>query len=86
MLDRRAVIGQTFIDFVKTEDQSDSESLHIYPVKEGLSQKPVDPNAVPVFTEHISYRNVLSQVGLLVLFNLLFFIMAQVSFLMSEIK
>ena len=77
---------QTFIDFVKTEDQSDPESLHIYPVKEGLSQKPVDPDAVPVFSEQISYRSVLSQVGLLVLFNLLFFIMAQVSFLMSEIK
>ena len=77
---------ETFIDFVKTEDQSDSESLHIYPVKEGLSQKPVDPDAVPVFEERISYRSVLSQVGLLVLFNLLFFIMAQVSFLMSEVK
>ena len=77
---------QTFIDFVKTEDQSDPESLHIYPVKEGLSQKPVDPDAVPVFSEQISYRSVLSQIGLLVLFNLLFFIMAQVSFLMSEIK
>ena len=77
---------QTFIDFVKTEDQSDPESLHIYPVKEGLSQKPVDPNAVPVFSEQISYRSVLSQVGLLVLFNLLFFIMAQVSFLISEVK
>ena len=77
---------QTFIDFVKTEDQSDPESLHIYPVKEGLSQKPVDPNAVPVFSEQISYRSVLSQVGLLVLFNLLFFIMAQISFLMSEVK
>ena len=77
---------QTFIDFVKTEDQSDPESLHIYPVKEGLSQKPVDPDAVPVFSEQISYRSVLSQVGLLVLFNLLFFIMAQVSFLMSEVK
>ena len=77
---------QTFTDFVKTEDQSDPESLHIYPVKEGLSQKPVNPNAVPVFSEQISYRSVLSQVGLLVLFNLLFFIMAQVSFLMSEIK
>ena len=77
---------QTFIDFVKAEDQSDPESLHIYPVKEGLSQKPVDPNAVPVFSEQISYRSVLSQVGLLVLFNLLFFIMAQVSFLVSEIK
>lgn len=77
---------QTFIDFIKTEDQSDPESLHIYPVKEGLSQKPVDPAGVPVFTEQISYRSVLSQVGLLVLFNLLFFIMAQVSFLMSEVK
>ncbi len=77
---------QTFIDFIKTEDQSDPESLHIYPVKEGLSQKPVNPEAVPVFTEQISYRSVLSQVGLLVLFNLLFFIMAQISFLMSEVK
>ena len=77
---------QTFIDFIKTEDQSDPESLHIYPVKEGLSQKPLDPDAVPRFTEQISYRNVLSQVGLLVLFNLLFFILAQVSFLMSEVK
>ena len=77
---------QTFIDFIKTEDQSDPESLHIYPVKEGLSQKPVDPDAVPVFQEQISYRSVLSQIGLLVLFNLLFFIMAQVSFLISEIK
>ena len=77
---------QTFIDFVKAEDQSDPESLHIYPVREGLSQRPVDPNAVPVFSEHISYRGVLPQVGLLVLFNLLFFIVAQVSFLMSEVK
>ena len=77
---------QTFIDFVKAEDRGDPKSLHIYPVKEGLSQKPVDPNAVPVFSEQISYRSVLSQVGLLVLFNLLFFIIAQVSFLMSEVK
>ena len=77
---------QTFIDFVKTEDQGDPESLHIYPVREGLSQKPVNPDAVPVFEERISYRSVLTQVGLLVLFNLLFFIMAQVSFLMSEVK
>ena len=77
---------QTFIDFIKTEDRSDPESLHIYPVKEGLSQKPVAPDAVPVFEERISYRSVLSQVGLLVLFNLLFFIIAQVSFLMSEVK
>jgi hypothetical protein len=77
---------QTFIDFVKTEDRGDPESLHIYPVREGLSQKPVDPAGVPVFTEQISYRSVLSQVGLLVMFNLLFCIMAQVSFLKSDVK
>lgn len=77
---------QTFIDFVKAEDQGDPESLHIYPVREGLSQKPVNPDAVPVFEERTSYRGVLSQVGLLVLFNLLFFILAQISFLVSEIK
>ena len=77
---------QTFIDFIKTEDQGDPKSLHIYPVKEGLSQKKVNPDAVPVFEEQISYRSVLSQVGLLVLFNLLFLIMAQVSFLKSDLQ
>lgn len=77
---------QTFIDFIKTEDQGDPKSLHIYPVKEGLSQKPVDPDAVPVFKEQISYRSVLTQVMLLVLFNLLFFIIALVSFLKSDLK
>ena len=85
-LNRPRRYRQTFIDFIKAEDQGDPESLHIYPVREGLSQKPVDPDAVPIFEERISYRSVLTQVGLLVLFNLLFFIMAQVSFLMSEIK
>ena len=77
---------QTFIDFIKTEDQGDPESLHIYPVKEGLSQKSMDPDAVPVFEEQIYYRSVLPQVGLLVLFNLLFFIIAQISFLKSDLK
>ena len=40
----------------------------------------------PVFEEQISYRSVLSQVGLLVLFNLLSFISAQVSFMKSDLK
>lgn len=76
---------QTFTDFVKTEDRSDPGSLHIYPVKEGLSQKPVNPNAVPQFKERLSYESVLMPVGLLILFNALFFIIAQISFLKSEV-
>ena len=76
----------TFIDFIKTEDQDDPNSLHIYPVREGLSQKPVDPNAVPRFEERISYQNVIFPVGLLILFNLVFFTAAQLSFLKCDLK
>ena len=77
---------QTFIDFIKTEDRNDPESLHIYPVREGLSQKPVDPNAVPRFEERISYQSVVFPVSLLILFNLLFFTAAQLSFLKCDLK
>ena len=77
---------QTFIDFIKTEDESDPDSLHIYPVREGLSQKPVDSNAVPRFEERPSYQSVILPVGLLILFNILFFTAAQLSFLKSDLK
>ena len=77
---------QTFIDFIKTEDRNDPESLHIYPVREGLSQKPVDPNAIPRFKERISYQSVIFPVGLLFLFNILFFTAAQLSFLKCDLK
>ena len=77
---------QTFIDFIKTEDRNDPESLHIYPVREGLSQKPVDPNAIPRFEERISYQSVIFPVGLLLLFNLVFFTAAQLSFLKCDLK
>ena len=77
---------QTFIDFIKTEDRSDPDSLHIYPVREGLSQKPVDPDAIPRFEERISYQSVLFPVALLILFNILFFTAAQLSFLKCDLK
>ena len=76
----------TFIDFIKTEDRNDPDSLHIYPVREGLSQKPVDPNVVPRFKEHISYQSVIFPVALLILFNVLFFTAAQLSFLKCDLK
>ena len=77
---------QTFIDFIKTEDRSDPDSLHIYPVREGLSQKPVDPDIVPRFEEYISHQSVIFPVILLILFNVLFFTAAQLSFLKSDLK
>ena len=77
---------QTFIDFIKTEDREDPESLHIYPVREGLSQEPVDPNAVPRFEERPLYQSVIFPVGLLILFNVFFFAAAQLSFLKCDLK
>jgi len=71
---------QTFIDFIKTEDRSDPESLHIYPVREGLSQKPVNPQAIPRFQERVSHESVLLPIGLLILFNLLLFSTAHIFF------
>ncbi len=52
----------------------------------GLSQKPVDPDAVPKFKERISYQSVIFPVGLLILFNVLFFTAAQLSFLKCDLK
>ena len=77
---------ETFIDFIKTEDREDPESLHIFPVREGLSQKPVDPNAVPRFEERPSYQSVIFPIGLLIIFNLLFFTAAQLSYLKCDLK
>ena len=76
----------TFIDFIKTEDKSDPQSLHIYPVREGLSQKPVDPETVPIFKERISHQSEIFPLGLLILYNVLFFIAAQLSFLKCDLK
>lgn len=76
----------TFIDFIKTEDRDDPNSLHIYPVREGLSQKPVNPDAVPRFKERISHQSVILPLGLLIVFNILFFIAAQLSFLKCDLK
>ncbi len=76
----------TFIDFIKTEDKSDPHSLHIYPVREGLSQKPVDPETVPIFKERISHQSAIFPLGLLILYNVLFFIAAQLSFLKCDLK
>ncbi|MDE0424759.1 MAG: ABC transporter permease subunit [Candidatus Poribacteria bacterium] len=76
----------TFIDFIKTEDRDDPNSLHIYPVREGLSQKPVNPDIVPRFRERISHQSVIFPLGLLIVFNILFFIAAQLSFLKCDLK
>lgn len=77
---------QEFIDFSKYQDRSDPSSLHIYGVKEGLSQRPVGAKSVPKFKERITYGNAFSYIVILLLFNLLFFMAAYISFLRCDVK
>jgi ABC-type transport system involved in multi-copper enzyme maturation permease subunit len=77
---------QEFIDFIKSQDRSDPESLHIYGVREGLSQKPIEPDNVPKFKERITYGSAFYYIILLIVFNLLFFMAAHISFLRCDIK
>ena len=77
---------QTFIDFIKTEDRSDPDSLHIYPVREGLSQKPVDPRRYTKICRAHFASKCNFPCRTVILFNVLFFTAAQLSFLKCDLK
>ena len=40
--------------FINDTDSADPESLHIFGIREGMSQKPVSPEAVPKFEDTLS--------------------------------
>ncbi|MCY3741070.1 MAG: ABC transporter permease subunit [Candidatus Poribacteria bacterium] len=46
--------ARQFREFVADTDRADPESLHIIGVREGMSQKPVSPEAVPKFEDTLS--------------------------------
>ena len=43
--------AREYREFVVDMDRGDPESLHIIGVREGMSQKPIDPEAVPKFED-----------------------------------
>ena len=46
-----------FRDFVTEADRADPESLHIIGVPEGMSKKPISPQALPRFEDKISFSD-----------------------------
>ena len=46
--------AQQFRVFIADTEQTDPESLHIFGIREGMSQKPVAPEAVPKFEDTLS--------------------------------
>ncbi len=41
--------------FIEDTDRADPDSLHIFGVREGMSQKPVNPEAVPTFKDKLDF-------------------------------
>ena len=81
---------QQFVDFIKSEDSADSESYHVYFVKEGLSQKPVAFNSIPKFSEQltlgIAFDGAMLDLTLLVSLALLLFMAAVLAFMRGDVK
>ena len=48
--------AQQFRDFVVDIDRADLESLHLIGVRKGMSQKPVSPEAVPMFEDTFNFN------------------------------
>ena len=46
--------ARQYREFIADTDQADSESLHIFGVREGMSQKPVSPEAIPKFEDKLN--------------------------------
>ena len=62
-----------FRNFITEMDRSDPESLHIIGIREGMSETPVPPEAIPIFEDKLSFQDTLdpAMVDILLLILLL---------------
>ena len=60
--------------FIVDTDQADLESLHIFGVRKGMSQKPVAPEAIPTFEDTLSLNKDFNTAAVDLLLLTLFFI------------
>ena len=78
-----------FNDFLISADRSDPDSPHVPFVREGMSDKPVSFESIPKFQDQVrlgdTFKGAIRDVTLLVLFFILLFAAAHVSFQRKEI-
>ena len=78
-----------FNDFLISADRSDPDSPHVPFVKEGMSDKPVSFESIPKFQDRVrleeAFKGALLDVTLLLLFFIVLFASAHVSFQRKEI-
>ncbi len=79
-----------FWEYIKSEDRKDSDSLHAYFVREGVSDRPAEFGNAPEFTENLtlasSLQSALLDICILALFALFFFMISYVSFIRADVK
>ena len=81
--------ARQFREFIVDTDSADPESLHIFGVREGVSQKSVKPEAVPKFEDtrnfHRDFNTAMMDLLLLTLFFVVFLSGAFLAFVRVEI-
>ena len=81
--------ADAFNDFLISADRVDPDSLHVPFVREGMSDKPVSFESIPKFQDSVrlgdAFKGAILDVTLLVLFFVLLFAAAHVSFQRKEI-
>lgn len=81
--------AQQYRIFITDTDQADPESLHIFGVRAGMSQKPVAPEAIPKFEDTLSlskdFNTAAIELLLLVLFVVVLLSGAYLAFVRVEI-
>lgn len=73
-LENVKVYAREYREFVVDTDKADPESLHIIGVREGMSQKPVSPEAVPKFEDTLNFSKDFNTAAVDLLLLALFFI------------
>jgi len=79
-----------FWEYIKSEDQKDRDSLHVYFVREGVSDKPANFENAPAFVEYFTLNDALEDalldIAILALSAVFFFLAAYISFIRADVK
>ncbi len=68
--------AQEYRKFIVDMDRADPQSLHLIGVREGISKKPVSPNAIPTFEDTLSFsKDINTATGDLLLLVLFFIVL-----------
>ena len=78
--------ARQFREFVIEEDQRDRESLHVIGVPTGMSQKKVEPGAIPRFEDTLSLRRDFNTAAMDLLLLVLFFIVVMLGAYLAFVR